>query len=325
MEHIGRKCLLFVVIATFMSSPFLAQQAPGLSADKAAIAAQDARFAQWRIHAPEGSGPYPAERIEDPTLSTHTLYEPRDLKGVATALPIISFGNGGCRNTSIEFTAFLSELASHGYLVVAAGRNDVEFSAGMMPGTTANGQPLQVTDAQQLVRGVDWAIAENARAGSRLFGKLDTKAIAYMGQSCGGLQALTASADPRTTTTVVLNSAYIDNLPPGIPKNALPERLPYTAFHAPMAFFIGGKTDIAYGNAKKAFADITTFPVFIANLGVGHTGAYPAPDRRWTDAVLAWLQWQLRGDKEAAKQFLGKDCGLCTDTAWSEVDSKNLH
>ena len=61
MEHIGRKCLLFVVIATFMSSPFLAQQAPGLSADKAAIAAQDARFAQWRIHAPEGSGPFMPE------------------------------------------------------------------------------------------------------------------------------------------------------------------------------------------------------------------------------------------------------------------------
>jgi len=61
MEHIGRQGLFVVVIATFMTSPLLARQTPGLSADKAAIAEQDARFAQWRIHAPEGSGPFMPE------------------------------------------------------------------------------------------------------------------------------------------------------------------------------------------------------------------------------------------------------------------------
>jgi hypothetical protein len=122
-----------------------------------------------------------------------------------------------------------------------------------------------------------------------------------MVQSCGGIQALTASADPRTKTTVVFNSAYLDHLLPGFPKMALPEHLPYSSLHAPIAFFIGGKTDIAYGDATKAYSEITTPPVFIANLGVGHTGAYPAPDMRWTNAVTAWLQWQLPGDPIAAK------------------------
>jgi hypothetical protein len=33
-------------------------------------------------------------------------------------------------------------------------------------------------------------------------------------------------------------------------------------------------------------------------------------------AVVAWLEWQLRGDANAAKMFVGNDCGLCRDPAW---------
>ena len=217
MRRIARQALQLVVLSTFLAPLVRAQQTPGLPTDKAAEAEQDARFARWRIQAPEGSGPYPTERILD-GISTHTLYVPKDLSKVPGLLPIISFGNGGCRNTSIEFSAFLVELASRGYFVIAAGRNDIDFASGMTGGNSSNGQPMQISDAQQLVRGVDWAIAENGRTGSRFYGKLDPKAIAYMGQSCGGIQALTASADPRTKTTVVLNSAYINPLPPNFPK-----------------------------------------------------------------------------------------------------------
>src|SRR5690242_2750932 len=28
-------------------------------------------------------------------------------------------------------------------------------------------------------------------------------------------------------------------------------------------------------------------------------------------AVVAWLDWQLRGDRKAARMFVGKDCELC--------------
>src|SRR5208337_3319256 len=37
-------------------------------------------------------------------------------------LPVLLWANGECRNTSVEFTRFLGELASHGYLVIAIGR-----------------------------------------------------------------------------------------------------------------------------------------------------------------------------------------------------------
>ena len=33
--------------------------------------------------------------------------------------------------------------------------------------------------------------------------------------------------------------------------------------------------------------------------------------------AVSWLNWQLRGDAQSAKRFVGEDCGLCKDTRWS--------
>jgi len=35
--------------------------------------------------------------------------------------------------------------------------------------------------------------------------------------------------------------------------------------------------------------------------------------------VLAWLDWQLKGDRKARAQFVGARCGLCTNSAWQDV------
>jgi len=32
---------------------------------------------------------------------------------------------------------------------------------------------------------------------------------------------------------------------------------------------------------------------------------------------VSWLNWQLRGDAQSAKRFVGEDCGLCKDAQWS--------
>jgi hypothetical protein len=33
--------------------------------------------------------------------------------------------------------------------------------------------------------------------------------------------------------------------------------------------------------------------------------------------AVSWLNWQLRGDRESAKRFVGEKCGLCQDARWS--------
>ena len=129
----------------------------------------------------------------------------------------------------------------------------------------------------------------------------------------------------RATTTIVLNSAYFDSPAQKAPHLALPARAPWSELHAPIAFFIGGPKDIAYAPAKENFSEIENLPVFIANLNVGHTGAYPGPNADWTRAVLAWLDWQLKRDRQAALQFRGSKCGLCLDQRWTEVKGKNFN
>ena len=88
--------------------------------------------------------------------------------------------------------------------------------------------------------------------------------------------------------------------------------------HTPTLYILGGETDIAYANGMDDVSRIKHVPAYVGNLiGVGHGGSYWQPNGgKAAAAVVAWLDWQLRGDKSAAKTFVGKDCGLCTDPAW---------
>ena len=77
-------------------------------------------------------------------------------------------------------------------------------------------------------------------------------------------------------------------------------------------------------DAGFAKAQASTWPMYKAALdGLGHDGAYPGPDRRWSKAVIAWLDWQLKGDQRAALLFRGPDCGLCVNPKWV-VRTKNI-
>jgi hypothetical protein len=89
--------------------------------------------------------------------------------------------------------------------------------------------------------------------------------------------------------------------------------------HTPVLYLLGGETDIAWVNAMDDFQRLEKVPVFVADLkGVGHGGTYWDPNGGVAaKVVVAWLDWQLRGDAQAARLFTGKDCGLCRDAAWT--------
>jgi len=300
-----------------------------------------------------GTGPYKAMLAGDPALPTHTLYRPKDLSpfGSTTRLPIVAWANGGCRSTSGEFRNFLSEIASYGFLVVAIG--PAAHSAVL--GSEA---PTGTSDSSQLIDGINWAVAENGRSGSEYFQKIDVTKVAVMGQSCGGVQALDVSKDPRVTTSLIWNSGVLagsrgTGAGPGQPPAAAPGQPPAAPaaaagrggapgggmtgamarmtrerlieLHAPIAYFIGGPSDIAYAPSATDFEQINHVPVLLANRDVGH---YPATYRQphggaFAAAGVAWLQWQLKGDQQARLMFVGDDCGLCRDSAWT-IKRKNL-
>ncbi len=76
-----------------------------------------------RIVEDGGTGPYSAIMLTETTLQTHTVFRPEDLTpfGAKNKLPIIAWGNGACANSPWEHVNFLSEVSSHGFLVIAIG------------------------------------------------------------------------------------------------------------------------------------------------------------------------------------------------------------
>ena len=361
------KCAFFALLAVLPYA--VAQQQPDLVGTVSFnVGSTSGRVERIAVTVGDGgTGPYKAILAGDPSLPTHTLYRPRDLSpfGGKNLLPIVAFGSGGCRNSSGEFRNFLSEIASHGYLVVAigpAGDSVVSGSEGS----------LAQTKASQLLDGVDWAIQQNGLAGSEYHGKIDTSKIAVMGQSCGTMQATEVSTDPRITTTVLLNGggkltsirpntssqaqgnaaqtqapgaygstntttsnmfAALDQMAkryapyaPATPAGSmmLPAS-PEAVFHGPVAYINGGPSDIAYTPALGGYEAVTNVPALFAFQDVGH---YPATYRQpnggaFAVAVVAWLDWQLKGDQSASKMFVGANCGLCSDSKWT-VRIKNL-
>jgi dienelactone hydrolase len=283
---------------------------------------QAARYDEWRKHPYAGDGAFPATRDEPVSFPKHTLYYPADL-AKAPKLPIVLWANGGCRTTSVEFTRFLGEIASHGYLVAAVGRSDIPFQiikigAPTGPGEqSADTRPRQDMDADTMLAALELLAKANELKGSHFYHHLDLSAVAAMGQSCGGFMAFQTARDPRIKAVAALNSNFpTRNGPTLVPlRKAIPN---WSAedLKIPAAFFTGGPADIAYPYAIKSFeavaGDAPTVRVDMPSMG--HTGAYPMPDVRWTRSVVEWLNWTLKGDQTAKARFVGSNCGLCSDS-----------
>lgn len=271
----------------------------------------------WVIIEEGGTGPHPAFVTEDRTLPGMTIFRPRDLSafGESQKLPVLLWGNGACANTTQEHKNFLNEIASHGYVVLAIGLLDqIE---------DRDESSRQMTRSSQLLTALDWILAENESTESVYFGKVDVSKVAAMGMSCGGLQAIEISSDPRITTTVVCNSGV---LPDPSPMAAMPRltKEDLKRYHAPVLYLMGGPSDIAYNNAMDDFSRVDQVPIVIANLDVGHAGTFAQPrGGEFARVALAWLDWQLKGKTDASAWFLGEDSKLHRDPDWT-VETRNF-
>lgn len=245
-----------------------------------------------------GSGPYPADYETSGTLANHTIYRPVNLP--SAKMPILVWGNGACSANGTSAYNFLREIASHGFLVISNGAPNGSGS----------------TSSAMLTQSIDWAVAENARNGSPLRDRLDTSKIAVAGFSCGGIEAYAVSGDPRVTTTMIFSSGLLNDA----------DDYQLRRLDHPIAYFIGGPSDIAYPNAMDDWGKLPSgLPAFMGNLNVGHGGTYDQPNGgEFGRAAVLWVKWQLKGDNDAGRVFAGQGCGLCANGAQWSVQRKNL-
>jgi hypothetical protein len=204
-----------------------------------------------------GTGKYPAAIFTDPTLINHTIYAPKS-PPAGLKLPVIVWGEGGCLAGGTTYNPFLLEIASHGYLVLANGpppNGPIALSPSGGINTTDLNRMLNSgqTKVKDLTDSIDWTVK---RFGKK-YGEIDTSKIAAVGQSCGGLEAYSASYhDDRVKLTILFNKGVLEDK-----RMYLLQEL-----HAPVAYFLGGPTDIAYQNVSTCIHTRTyKFELLIMN------------------------------------------------------------
>ncbi|MBP8274013.1 MAG: alpha/beta hydrolase [Acidobacteria bacterium] len=289
---------------------------------------------------PGGSGPYPAIMVADPTAPEHIIYRPAKLP--EGKLPVVVWGNGACIHAGNRFRSFLTEIASHGMLVISAGKmGEVALEVGPQenPVVRRPGQPAPPaapvipnapgsarnfrSTSDHLIQGVDWAFATNAKTGHPLAGRIDTAHVAVAGQSCGGGIAITAAADPRITALgVFMSGTRIASAVPnadGVMPDLVAAKKRLDAIHTPVLIVTGDEMlDSAHFGGKDTFDYLSKVPVFYAwEEGLSHIGSYGAPNGGSLGRIAAdWFSYQLRGDKKAGAMFTGANCTLCKEPTW---------
>lgn len=311
MKQVESFVLAALAMAGFVVPAAIAQEAPSAA------------------ETPElGTGPYPAQIDNAAGFADHVVYRPANLASLGkNRLGVLVWGNGGCSADGASARRNLLEIASHGYLVIAPGKvlsgpGAVGRREPRRP-DAAGGLPPVATTATDVGKGIDWALAEGRRKGSALFGRIDPRAIAVGGHSCGGLQALQLAADPRVRTVMVHNSGIFTDGTNPIRGLTVSKDLLKT-LRTPVIYFLGGPSDIAHPNGTDDFKRIDHVPAVLLQSQVGHGGTFGKPHGGAVAAVsVDWLEWQLRGDRSAARTFTGVNCRLCTAADWT-IERKGL-
>ena len=276
-----------------------------------------------------GDGPFPAVMEMDPSLPDHVIYRPRDLSAMGDRkLAVLAWGNGGCSDDGASARLHLAEIASYGYLVIAPGeiRSGPHAMSPRKPSRSAgaDGQlPPPATTAEDVRAGIDWAIAQAGKSDSPYAGHIAIAQIAVAGHSCGGLQAIELAPDPRVKTVMIDNSGVFNDGVQAIAGMHVDKAM-LGGFHTPTLYILGGPTDIAYANGVDDFSRIEKVPAVLLNLPVGHGGTFFEPmGGAVAHVAVDWLEWQLRGDRTAARTFKGQNCRLCSGTDWT-IEKKGI-
>jgi len=282
---------------------------------------------------PLGSGPYKAVMASENGLSAHVAYYPSDLTQLGNKkMPVVIWGNGSCLYAGNRYRQFLTEIASHGYLVITGGpMGPVELEVGPQSNPVVRGQtgaagppqanaanapgaPTERVTVPLLKEAIDWAVKQNADSSSRFNNRLDLNWIVVMGHSCGGgLAVQLAEEDSRVTAIGIWFSGA------GLAGARGNDAASLQKIKGPILLITGdAQHDIAFGSGKSTFEAITHTPIFYGwQNDLQHIGTFGARNGG-DNATIArnWLEWTTRNDQIAGRMFKGSGCTLCKDPSW---------
>lgn len=256
-----------------------------------------------------GSGSYKAIAVTEKTLPDFVVYRPKNIKEAIKEegqLPIIIWANGGCMNSSIHHEKLLTEVASHGYIIVAIGTLQM----------TVQERIHEHTPDDELLKAIDWISEQSKNKKGDYYKRVDLTKIAAGGQSCGGAQTMKVASDSRIKTYMMFNSGMGDMTMAGANKESLEE------LHGNVIYIVGGESDVAYNNALLDYNRINNVPVVFANhTSAGHGGTFAKEfGGSFARMALDWLDWQFKGQDKTA---IFQENNLTNYPGWT-IKSKNF-
>lgn len=267
---------------------------------------------QMKIIDGGGSGPYRSVALKEKSLPKYVVYRPLDIKGAVRRegkkLPILLFANGGCMDTSVGYENMLTEIASHGYVVVAIGEMQVyQFD-----------RKENSTPSSMLADALNWIVSQSSDQNSDYYNMVDVDKIAAAGHSCGGAQVLYNAKEPRLKTYLIMNAGMGPMEMAGASKNNLKQ------LHAPIIYMSGGEGDVAYRNAEIDYKSIKkVFAVWADNPKAGHQGTYNQPfGGSFAKMAVDWLDLQLKNNEKLLGVFQGTDNSIYPE--WKIVNNGKM-
>lgn len=259
---------------------------------------------------------YPSE---DASIGKFTVWYPAEMKDNDKTYPVVLWANGTGSKAS-TYTAFFRHLSSWGFIVV--GNDDENTRTGV-----------------SLNAGIDLLLAENAKADSLLYGKVDFDHIGIGGHSQGGpavFNMVVSQPHADMIKTVYAVSAtssyhtkiYGDGWEYDISKVTVPTFL--TAGTG--TFDAGTATSASQESDEKAgimqgicplwsleenfnLLPETVDKAYARKIGVDHGDSYLQFDSYMT----AWFMYYLQGDEDAGKAFFGASPEIAGNSLYQDV------
>lgn len=236
------------------------------------------------------------EAVAEGSLGRYVAWYPVNLHGSNKRYPIVISNNGTGVGAS-KYSQWFRHLASWGFIVV-----------GNEEGTSWDGKSAEET--------LNWLLQQDENPASPLYHHVDKAHIGTIGHSQGGTGAVNcATAQPHSNLfrTVVMLASTHDGY-----NIFLGWRSDASSLRVPTLVMVGendGLTNPA--DLKNLYENIPSsiFKVQARRKGVGHGEMLYIAD----GYVTAWMLWQLKGDKNAAKAFYGKTPELKANKNFMDV------
>ena len=265
-----------------------------------------------------GLGSYEVANVDfnagNKKIDKYRVWYPKDLESTQQEYPLIVITNAS-NVAALNYEPYFKRLASWGFIV--AGNEDRQAGSGESTSLT-----------------LDYVLKLNDKSDSVFYKKISQTNIGIMGFSQGGAGAIRAATEfensNRYKAMFTGSAAY-----PFLAKNMGWE---YDASKIAIPYFMaagtGSSDDAGVENIYEKFGGVCPLEALKDIYGAISNDVFKVRARikgaehedmlTLTDGYMtAWMCWQLQGDTEAEKAFVGENSDIMQNAKWQDIE-KNI-